>query len=82
MSVENKIEFIKKVMKIIDKWGLEFCPRCDPGTLASIDGLLDFKCIKCGKAMTDRDYLDEILKIVNEFREKFDPTNDKLGVEL
>ncbi len=67
-SIEK--EFIEKIIRLVDKWSCELCAYCDPGTLVSIDGMMDFKCISCGRSMTESDYLGEIIKLVYDFRQK------------
>ncbi|KKM82384.1 hypothetical protein LCGC14_1320120 [marine sediment metagenome] len=66
----NKKEFIKEIFKIIDRWSFEQCAYCEDGTMISIDGMLDFKCGKCGKTMIPLNYLGEIAKIIYNYREK------------
>lgn len=63
-------DFIKEVIKLVDKYSFEKCAYCDPGTLVSIDGMMDFKCISCGRSMTESDYLGEIIKLVYDFIQK------------
>lgn len=62
--------FIDKVVKIIDRWSFEQCAYCDNGILVSIEGMLDFKCSKCGKTMNPVMYLGEIAKTVFSYREQ------------
>ena len=69
MSPSIQEKFIGDVMKIIDRWSFEQCAYCEDGTLISIDGMLDFKCSKCGKTMNPMEYLGEIGKIVFNYRE-------------
>ena len=45
----SKDEFEEKVLKLAEKWVLKRCAFCYPGTLVSVEGMLDFKCIKCGR---------------------------------
>lgn len=68
-SVEH--EFIEKIIKVIDKWTYDHCAFCDPGTMVSIDGILEFRCINCGKSMNDSIYLSEVAKLVYEYKDKF-----------
>ncbi len=70
MTTFNQEEFIEDIIKIIDRWSFEQCAYCEDGTMISIDGMLDFKCGKCGKTMTPLNYLGEIAKIVYNYREK------------
>ena len=56
-----KEDFIAEVLKIIDKWSFEFCAYCDPGTLVSVDGMVDFKCVNCGRSMKNEDYFTNYL---------------------
>ncbi len=70
MPPPNQKKFIKDVIKIIDRWSFEQCAHCENGTLLSIDGMLDFKCSKCGKNMNPSEYLGEIAKKVFNYREK------------
>ena len=65
-------KFIKDVTKIIDRWSFEQCAHCEDGTLLSIDGMLDFKCSKCGKEMNPAEYLGEIAKMVFIYREQLE----------
>ena len=67
-SIEK--EFIEKIIRLVDKWSFELCAYCDPGTLISIDGMMDFKCINCGRHMKASDYIGEIARAVHNFREK------------
>ena len=61
--------FIKKVIKVIDRWSFEQCALCDDGTMVSIEGMLDFRCTKCGKTMNPINYLGSIAKFVYNYRE-------------
>jgi hypothetical protein len=72
--------FINNVLKIVDRWSFEQCAHCENGTLVSIEGMLDFKCVKCGKSMNPLDYLGEIAKIVFNYREKI--TNHKKKITI
>jgi hypothetical protein len=71
MSTLTPQKFIQDVIKVIDRWSFEQCAHCENGTLVSIEGMLDFKCAKCGKPMNAVNYLGEIAKIVFNYREKF-----------
>ncbi|MFX0028646.1 MAG: hypothetical protein ACFE8B_05525 [Candidatus Hermodarchaeota archaeon] len=66
-SVQER--FVSEVIKIIDRWSFEQCATCEDGTMISIEGMLDFKCNKCGKTMNPVIYLGEIAKIVFNYRE-------------
>ena len=70
MTISNQRESIEEICKIIDRWSFEQCAYCDEGFLISIDGMLDFKCEKCGKTTNPLNYLGEIAKIVYSYREK------------
>ncbi len=70
MSDSNEKEFIENIIRIVDKWSFKFCAYCDPGTVVSIEGMVEFKCIKCGRIMKDKNYLDQLIKVVFDFREK------------
>jgi hypothetical protein len=78
MSTPNQENFIKEIIKVIDRWSFEQCAHCENGTMVSIDGMIDFKCSKCGKPMTPTEYLGEIAKITFSFREKNRNFNDKI----
>ena len=71
MGEAKQEEFIEKIINIIDRWSFEHCAYCEEGALVSIEGMLDFKCAKCGKPMNAVNYLGEIAKIVFNYREKF-----------
>jgi len=70
MNISLQEKFINDVMKIIDRWSFEHCAFCEEGILVSIEGMLDFKCSKCGKTMNPVKYLGEIAKIVFSYREE------------
>lgn len=70
MSSIDQEKFIEDVIRIIDRWSFEQCAYCEDGTLVSIEGMLDFKCSKCGKPMNPVEYLGQISKIVFNYREK------------
>jgi len=72
MSNSNQKKLIEDVIKIIDRWSFEQCAHCEDGTLLSIDGMLDFKCSKCGKDMNPAEYLGEIAKFVFIYRERLE----------
>ena len=63
-------KFIMEVIKIIDRWSFEQCASCEDGIMVSIEGMLDFKCSKCGETMNPINYLSEVAKIVFKLREK------------
>lgn len=67
---EDKLKLADEIMHIIEKWSFEFCAFCDPGTLVSIDGMVNFRCIKCGRAMNDGIYLGEIAQKIFDYSEK------------
>ena len=77
MSTSNQEKFIEDIVKIIDRWSFEQCAYCDNGTLVSIDGMLDFKCSKCGKTMNPTKYLGEIAKTVFSYRENLENFKSK-----
>ena len=70
MNLTLQDKFIKEIIKIIDRWSFEQCAFCENGTMASIEGMVDFKCSKCGKTMNSLNYLGEIAKVVFNFREQ------------
>lgn len=70
MTAPIQEKFIEEILKVIDRWSFEQCAYCENGTMISIDGMLDFKCSKCGKTMTPITYLGEIAKCVFNYREK------------
>jgi hypothetical protein len=74
MPNPSQKKFIEDVIKIIDRWSFEQCAHCDDGTLLSIEGMLDFKCSKCGKDMNPTEYLGEIAKAVFDYREQLENT--------
>ncbi|MFX1343915.1 MAG: hypothetical protein ACFFBC_02825 [Promethearchaeota archaeon] len=65
-------KFISEVIKVIDRWSFEQCVFCENGTMVSIDGMLDYKCSRCGKTMSPINYLGEIAKIVLEYRDRIE----------
>ncbi len=69
MPLSVQENFIEDVIKLIDRWSFEQCAYCDDGALVSIEGMLDFRCSKCGKSMNPLEYLGEIGKIVFHYRE-------------
>jgi tRNA(Ile2) C34 agmatinyltransferase TiaS len=74
-----KDNFIEEVIRIIDNWSFEACVFCKDGMLESIEGMVDYRCNKCGKAMNPTIYLGEIAKVVYNYREK--SGNDELKSE-
>ena len=75
MSIKD--EFIKEIIRIVDCWSFESCAFCKDGALISIEGMLEYRCNKCGKSMNPAIYLGEIAKLVYQYREKFE-NNEKL----
>ena len=75
MSTQEK--FIEKVIKIIDRWSFEQCAVCEEGTLVSIEGMLDFKCSKCGNTMNPVTYLGAVAKTVFSYREQLVNQNNQ-----
>lgn len=69
MPLSVQENFIEDIIKLIDRWSFEQCAYCDDGALVSIEGMLDFRCSKCGKSMNPLKYLGEIGKIVFHYRE-------------
>ena len=39
MTGTDQEKFIKKVIKVIDRWSFEQCASCDDGTMVSIEGM-------------------------------------------
>ncbi|MFX1320700.1 MAG: hypothetical protein ACFFAQ_03545 [Promethearchaeota archaeon] len=76
--MSSKEDFIKKIIKIIDRWSFEQCAFCDGGAMSSLDGMLDFRCNKCGKSMDPIIYLGEIAKAVFNYRKQQE--NNKEGI--
>ncbi|MHA2035579.1 MAG: hypothetical protein ACW98X_04040 [Promethearchaeota archaeon] len=72
MTGSLKEQFIKEVIKIIDRWSFEQCAWCDDGTMVSIEGMLDFRCSKCGETMNPIIYLGAIAKSVYNYRDLLD----------
>lgn len=72
MPKSFKENFIEEVIKIVDRWSFDRCAFCEEGIMVSIVDMLDFKCNKCGKAMSPTIYLGEIAKAVYDFRELFE----------
>ncbi|MFX1276876.1 MAG: hypothetical protein ACFFBP_07250 [Promethearchaeota archaeon] len=62
-------QFIEKVMNIIDRWSFEMCAFCENSSLVTIEGMVDYKCEKCKRKMSDGIYLGEIAKLVYDYRE-------------
>jgi len=77
----NQEKFIEDIIKIIDRWSFEQCAHCENGTLISIDGMLDFKCSKCGKTMNPAEYLGEIAKTVFNYREQLENLKSKREID-
>ena len=77
MPATDQENFINDVMEIIDRWSLEQCAHCEDGTMVSIEGMLDFKCVKCGKTMNHLTYLGEIAKKVFNYREQLENIKNK-----
>jgi hypothetical protein len=71
-------QFINEVIKIIDRWSFEQCAWCDDGTMVSIEGMLDYKCSKCGETMNPLKYLGAIAKMVYNYREKVENHKNQL----
>jgi tRNA(Ile2) C34 agmatinyltransferase TiaS len=69
MKLPIQEKFIGDVIKIIDRWSFEQCAFCENGTMVSIEGMVDFKCSKCGNTMNPLKYLGEIAKTVFNYRE-------------
>ncbi|KKN64806.1 hypothetical protein LCGC14_0487940 [marine sediment metagenome] len=74
-SIQEK--FVKDVVKIIDRWSFEQCAFCDEGTMVSIEGMLDFRCSKCGKPMNPINYLGAIAGCVFDYREKHEDSQNQ-----
>jgi tRNA(Ile2) C34 agmatinyltransferase TiaS len=72
-----KDNFIEEVIRIVDCWSFETCAYCKEGMLVSIEGMLDYRCNKCGRAMNPTIYLGEIAKAVYNYREKCENTDPK-----
>ena len=70
MSELEDDDFIEKLFTIIDKWSFDMCVFCDNASLITLDGMVDYKCEKCKKKMSDGVYLGEIAKLVYKYREK------------
>ena len=77
MSPSVQEKFIEDVIKLIDRWSFEQCAYCQDGTLVSIEGMLDFRCSKCGNPMNPKEYLGEIGKIVFHYRENQENLKNK-----
>jgi len=77
MTASIQEEFIEKIIKVIDRWSFEMCAFCDDGAMVSIEGMLDFKCSKCGKSMTAIAYLGEIAKVVFNYRDQLEISNNE-----
>ncbi|MBY8983644.1 MAG: hypothetical protein KGD65_01100 [Candidatus Lokiarchaeota archaeon] len=72
-------QFIKKVIGIIDRWSFEQCAFCDDGTMVSIEGMLDFRCTKCGETMNPINYLGALAKVVYSYREQGENPKESTG---
>jgi len=81
MPASDQEKLIQDILRIIDRWSFEHCAHCENGTLISIEGMLDYKCNKCGKAMNPAEYLGEIAKSVFNYREKSSHTQDSQYTE-
>ena len=68
VNMEEK-EFIEKVINIVDRWSFEMCVFCENSSLVTLEGMVDYKCEKCKRKMSDGIYLGEIAKLVYEYRE-------------
>ena len=77
MPWSDQKKFIEDVMKLIDRWSLEQCAYCVNGSMVSIEGMLDFKCTKCGRTMNPMMYLGEIAKTVFNYRERDESLKNK-----
>ena len=77
VSMSTQEKFIEKVIKIIDRWSFEQCAVCEEGTLVSIEGMLDFKCSKCGNTMNPVTYLGAVAKTVFSYREQLVNQNNQ-----
>ena len=78
MTGSEQEQFIKEVIKVIDRWSFEQCALCDDGTMVSIEGMLDFRCSKCGKTMNPINYLGAIAKTVYNYREQIENQNESI----
>ena len=76
MTNSAQEEFVRKVIKIVDRWSFEQCAYCKDGTMISIEGMLDFRCSKCGKTMNPLSYLGEIAEVVYSYREQNQSLNN------
>ena len=74
-------KFIKAIIKVVDRWSFEQCAFCEDGTMVSIEGMVDYKCSRCGKTMNPINYLVEIAKIVFNFREQLENKNDNNEID-
>jgi tRNA(Ile2) C34 agmatinyltransferase TiaS len=70
-------KFVKEVINVIDRWSFEQCAFCENGTMISIEGMLDFKCSKCGKPMNTLTYIGEIAKTVFKYRDQLELKADE-----
>ncbi len=67
-----KEELADEIIKLVEKWSFEFCAFCDPGTLVSIEGMVNYKCIHCNRSMNDSIYLGEMAKKIFSFSDKYE----------
>lgn len=74
-------KFIKAIIKVVDRWSFEQCAFCEDGTMVSIEGMVDYKCSRCGKTMNPINYLVEIAKIVFNFREQLENKKDNKKID-
>ena len=81
MPESDKQKILDDISNLIDRWSFEQCAYCKDGILISIDGMLDFKCSKCGKTMNPLLYLGEIAKTVYSYREKLRNHNEQSKIE-
>lgn len=81
MAGLSQEEFIKAIIKVIDRWSFEQCAFCEDGTMVSIEGMVDYKCTRCGETMNPVNYLVEIAKIVFNFREQLEKEKDNEKID-
>jgi len=74
-------KFIRAIIKVIDRWSFEQCAFCEDGPMVSIEGMLDYKCSRCGKTMNPVNYLVEIAKIVLDYREQLENKKDNKKID-
>lgn len=70
--MSNKDQFVDNVIKMIDRWSFEQCAFCEEGTMVSIEGMINYKCSKCGKSMKSSYFIGEIAKLVFKYREELE----------